>query len=77
MSIRYKDYDLDASSAKSYEKDEWMTSIHISQLSSDGYKAQPFYCKEAFGTKEEADEHAINLGKEIIDGTHPTLKLTV
>ena len=75
MFIKYKDYDLDSSPAKSYGKEEWMTSIHISKLSSDGYQSQPFYCKEAFGTKEEADEHSINLGKQIIDGTHPTLKL--
>ncbi len=77
MAIQYKDYDLDASSAKSYGKNEWMTSIHISKLSSDGYKSQPFYCKDAFDTKEEADNHSMNLGKQIIDGTHPVLKLKV
>ena len=75
MTVRYKDYDLDSASAKSYGKDEWMTSIHINKLSSDGYQTQPFYCKEAFETKEEADDHSINLGKQIIDGNHPTLKL--
>ncbi len=75
MTIRYKDYDLDSSPAKSYDKEEWMTSIHISKLSSDGYKSKPFYCKEAFETKEEADDHSINLGKQIIDGKHPDLKL--
>ncbi len=75
MTIQYKDYDLDSSPAKSYGKEEWMTSIHISKLSSDGYKSKPFYCKEAFETKEEADDHSINLGKQIIDGKHPDLKL--
>jgi hypothetical protein len=75
MSTHYKDYDLDSSSAKSYGKDEWMTSIHVNKLSSDGYQTKAFYCKEAFETKEEADDHSINLGKQIIDGTHPTLKL--
>ncbi len=75
MSTRYKDYDLDSSPAKSYGKEEWMTSIHISKLSSDGYKSKPFYCKEAFKTEEEADDHSINLGKQIIDGEPPTLKL--
>jgi hypothetical protein len=52
-----------------------MTSIHINKLSSDGYQTQPFYCKEAFETKEEAEEYSINLGKQIVDGEHPTLKL--
>ena len=75
MPTRYKDYDLDSSSAKSYGKEEWMTSIHVNKLSSDGYQTKAFYCKEAFETKEEADDHSINLGKQIIDGTHPTLKL--
>ena len=75
MTTRYKDYDLDPSSAKSYDKDEWMTSIHVNKLSSDGYRTKAFYCEEAFETKEEADNHSINLGKQIIDGTHPTLKL--
>jgi hypothetical protein len=52
-----------------------MTSIHVNKLSSDGYQTKAFYCKEAFATKEEADDHSINLGKQVIDGTHPTLKL--
>jgi hypothetical protein len=37
MNTCYKDYDLDSSPAKSYGKDEWMTSIHINKVSSDGY----------------------------------------
>ncbi len=77
MFTRYKDYDLDTSTSKSAGSDDWMTSIHINKLSSDGYQTHPFYCKEAFETKEEADNHSINLGKQIIDGTHPTLKLDV
>ncbi len=75
MTVRYKDYDLDTSTSKSGGSDVWMTSIHINKLSSDGYQTQPFYCKEAFETKEEAEEYSINLGKQIVDGEHPTLKL--
>ena len=76
MSTQYKGYDLDPSSSKSAVTDEWMTSIHVNKLSSDGYQTKAFYCKEAFETKEEADDFSINLGKQIIDGTHPTLKLS-
>nr|MBC8551635.1 hypothetical protein [Candidatus Brocadiales bacterium] len=54
---------------------EWMTSVHINKLSSDGYKTKAFYCKEAFDTKEEADDHSMNLGKQIVDGTHPDHKI--
>lgn len=75
MSIQYKGYDLDTSTSKSSCNDEWVTSTHISKLSSDGYKMKPFYYKDAFETKEEADEYSINLGKQIIDGTHPTLNI--
>jgi hypothetical protein len=42
MDTRDKDYDLDSSPAKSYGKDEWMTSIHINKLSSAGYKTRVF-----------------------------------
>ena len=77
MTIRYKDYDLDTSTSKSGGSDDWMTSVHISKLSSDGYQSQPFYCKDAFKTKEEADDHAVNLGKQIIDGNHSPLKLNI
>jgi hypothetical protein len=77
MSTHYKGYDLDSSTSKSAGSDDWMTSTHISKLSSDDYKTQAFYNKNAFETKEEADEYSINLGKQIIDGTHPTLKLNV
>ena len=75
MNTRYKDYDLDASPAKSYGKEEWMTSVHINKLSDDGYKTKAFYCKEIFDTKEEAEEHSLNLGKQIVDGTHPDHKI--
>ena len=75
MTTRYKDYDLDTSTSKSAGSDDWMTSIHVNKLSSDGYKTKAFYCKEAFETEEDADDHSINLGKQIIDGKHPTLKL--
>jgi hypothetical protein len=67
MNTRYKDYDLDSSPAKSYGKYEWMTSIHINKLSSDGYKTKAFYCKEVFDTKEYADDHSIEkTTKELI-----------
>jgi hypothetical protein len=75
MNTSYKDYDLDAAPEKSYGKDEWMTSVHINKVSSDGYKTKAFYCKEIFDTKEEANEHSLNLGKQIIDGTHPDHKI--
>ncbi len=75
MSTRYKDYDLDTSTSKSAGSDDWMTSIHVNKLSSDGYKTKAFYCKETFETKEEADDHSINLGKQIVDGTHSDLKI--
>ncbi len=59
MSTHYKDYDLDFSPAKSHGKYEWMISIHINKLSSDGYKIKAFYCKAVFDTKEYADDHSI------------------
>ncbi len=40
MTTRYKDYDLDTSSSKSGGSDHWMTTIHISKLSSDDYKTK-------------------------------------
>lgn len=75
MTTQYKDYDLDTSTSKSAGSDDWMTSIHINKLSSDGFKTKAFYCKEVFETKEEADNHSVNLGKQIIDGTHSDLKI--
>ena len=75
MTIRYNGYDLDPSTSKSACSDEWMTSLHISKISSDDYKIKPFYYKDTFKTKEEAEEYSINLGKQIVDGTHPALKI--
>ncbi len=75
MSTKYKDYDLDTSTSKSAGSDDWMTSIHVNKISSDGYKTKAFYCKETFETKEDADDHSINLGKQIVDGTHSDLKI--
>jgi len=48
MNTNYKNYDLDSAPAKSYGKDEWMTSVHINKLSSDGYKTKILITKLNF-----------------------------
>jgi hypothetical protein len=75
MSIHYKGYDLEPSSSKLADSDEWMTSIGISKLSSGDWQHQPFDPTGTFKTKEEADSYSISIGKQIIDGKHPTCKL--
>ncbi len=75
MSTRYKGYDLEPLSVKSADTNEWMTSIRISKPSPSDYQTQPFDSTTTFKSKEEADSYSIYVGKQIIDGKHPTCKL--
>lgn len=75
MSVSYKGYELEPKSYKLADSDAWMFSIDISKLSSGDWQNQPFDCTDTFKTKEEADSYAIDLGKLIVDGNHPTCKL--
>jgi hypothetical protein len=77
MKVRYKNYILESASTRSPKTQKWSIAITISNQSKQGaVNFQTFYASNLFDTQKEADIHSYNLGKEIIDGKHPTAKLT-
>lgn len=78
MSINYKNYVLESASVQLSETKKWRPYITIINPKDIGgiAHAQKFHVQDTFNTKEEADAHSYNFGKEIIDGKHPDAKLT-
>ena len=77
MRVSYKNYELKSASHQIPDSKEWTTSVYIS-IASDpqgNFQSLPFNANNRFKTKEEADFHSINYGKEIVDGLHPNAKL--
>ena len=74
---QYKNYELKSASIQLAETKKWTLSITISNLKAkqSDVTFQTFNAKNTFDTKEEADVHSYNFGKEIIDGKHPNAKL--
>ena len=77
MRVSYKKYQLDSASYQLHDSKEWTTSVSISIVSDPqgNFQSLTFHASNRFKTKEEADFHSINYGKEIIDGKHPNAKL--
>ena len=76
MPILYKGYEIKSTSIQLQEKDKWTTSVSITQHTGDHATIFPFSAGNTFGTKEDADAHSINFGKQIIDGNYPGLSLS-
>jgi hypothetical protein len=74
---RYKNYELESASIQLAETKKWTLSITISNIKANKSEIsfQTFHAQNTFDTKEEADAHSYNFGKEIIDGKHPNAKL--
>ena len=75
--ITYKGYELKASSYNLPEKQKWDSTVTILKLKDkDGnMHSQRTTSLNTFNTKKEAIDNAYILGKEIIDGKYPDIKL--
>lgn len=64
----YKGYEINAAPYQLAENNRWTINIHI--WKKRGYEAveRPFSAGNTYETKEEAIQHCLNYGKQIIDG---------
>lgn len=75
--ITYKDYELKVSAVQLSETKKWRPSLTIITLKDKEGNAQTqtVIIKDTLDTKKGAETYSYNLGKEIIDGKHPEIKL--
>lgn len=63
--IPYKGFFLSSASKKTID-DKWTTEVTVTSLSDGTFETQ-YSASNLYSTKQEADEHSINLGKHYID----------
>ena len=75
--ITYKNYELKSASHQLSETKKWRPSITIisPQDKEGGIHLYRFPIKDTFNTKKEAETYSYTVGKKIIDGKRPEIKL--
>ncbi len=73
MAINYKDFELSSAPYQLAESDGWELRVVITKHhdSRGETLTKSFTGKNTFKSKEEAEAHAIEFGKQIIDGNFP------
>ena len=66
--IQYKGYTINANPEQLTETNRWTVNISIEKHHGDRVTDKPFSASNTFASKEEAIEHCLNFGKQIIDG---------
>ncbi|QBQ53080.1 CV_2116 domain-containing protein [Nitrosococcus wardiae] len=73
----YKGFELSPSPYQLRETGEWTVRVMITKHhdSRDESLVKPFSASNAFKERKDAESHAIQFGKEIIDGKHLNLSV--
>lgn len=66
--IQYKGYTINANPEQLTETNRWTVNISIEKHHGGRVTDKPFSASNTFTSKEEAIEHCLNFGKQIIDG---------
>lgn len=66
--IPYKGYEIRPTPMQLADTGEWNMELYISKDSGNEITERKFSAGNTFTTKEEAIQHCINFGKQIIDG---------
>lgn len=76
MQTSYKNYFLSSESYQLHDNKKWKVAVMIAKTKNDPATVQTFETNNTFDTEEEANVHAIQYGKEIIDGAHVNITLS-
>lgn len=68
MSIIYKTYEIKPIPLQLEDSKEWTTAVCIAKNHGGHLNERPYTASNTFKTKNEADKHSIEYGKQIIDG---------
>ena len=70
--VQYKSYVIIANPKKLIDSGNWTIHVVISKNRDSGVTEKTFTAANTFRTREEAIEHCINFGRQIIDGESDT-----
>ena len=75
--VEYKDFELLPRPYQFMDTKDWLVSVIIAkQNGSRGEtREKRFFSNKIFNEKRDADRHAIQFGKEVIDGKHANLSV--
>lgn len=76
--IKYKGFEISPAPYKLKESDAWIPSVSLIKHHDDRGEtlAKTFSGRNTYKTESEAKTHAIELGKQIIDGKYPDIVTT-
>jgi hypothetical protein len=73
--IKYKGFELLPAAYNPAAGDPWGLRVVILRHSHDEVRATPYTGDGTYDTEEDAEYHAIEFGKQIVDGRFPELSL--
>lgn len=64
----YNEYVIEAAPHQLADDDRWTLNINIERHEDDRIDVRPYSASNTFETKDEAIQHCINFGHQIVDG---------
>lgn len=69
--VQYKSYEIHATPQRLVDSGRWNMHLTITKFSGPSVTEKMFSAANTFKTEQEAIEHCISFGKQIIDGKSP------
>ena len=69
--VQYEGYEIEVRTGQLRDDGRWTLDINIWRDSGSETAVTPFSSSTTFGTRDEAVQHCINFGRQIIDGKVP------
>ena len=75
--VEYKDFKLSPRPYQFMDSRDWIVSVIIRKQNGNSGETREkrFFSNKIFTEKKDADRHAIQFGKEVIDGKHANLSV--
>lgn len=69
--LHYKGYQIQPIPYRTSDSSGWRMKTNISRSAEEPQRSKSFYARDSFSTKEEAMQHCLIFGMEIVDGEYP------
>lgn len=66
--VQYKGYVIEAAPHQLADDNRWTVNVNIERHDDKGVDVRPFSASNTFETREEAIQHCLNFGRQIVDG---------
>jgi len=69
--LHYKGYQIRAIPYRISDSSPWRMKTSISRTAGEAQSARSFYARDGFSSREEALQHCLIFGMQIVDGEYP------